>query len=217
MKRTLPLLAAGLACAVLISPQVIRAQTFNDQQKTELGAIIREYLVSHPEVLQEAMAELEKRQTLAEAEKNKAAVKNNAATLFDSSHQVVVGNPQGDVTLVEFFDYNCGYCKRALSDMIDLMKDDGKLRVVLKEFPVLGPGSIEAAQVAVAARMQDKTGKKYLDFHQKLLGGRGQADKARALAAAKEAGFDVARLEKDMNSEEAKATIAESMRLADAI
>ena len=119
-------LAAGLACAVLISPQVIRAQSFSDQQKPELGGIIREYLVSHPEVLQEAMAELEKRQTLAEAEKNKAAVKSNAATLFDSTHQVVVGNPQGDVTLVEFFDYNCGYCKRALSDMIDLLKDDGK-------------------------------------------------------------------------------------------
>ena len=212
MKRTLPLLAAGLACAVLISPQVIRAQTFNDQQKTELGAIIREYLVSHPEVLQEAMAELEKRQTLAEAEKNKAAVKNNAATLFDSSHQVVVGNPQGDVTLVEFFDYNCGYCKRALTDMLDLMKDDGKLRVVLKEFPVLGPGSIEAAQVAVAARMQDK---KYLDFHQRLLGARGQADRAHALAAAKDAGFDMTRLEKDSTSPEVKATIEENMKLAE--
>jgi protein-disulfide isomerase len=215
MKRSLPLLAAGLACAVLISPQVIRAQTFSDQQKTELGGIIREYLVSHPEVLQEAMAELEKRQTLAEAEKNKTAVKNNAATLFDSTHQVVVGNPQGDVTLVEFFDYNCGYCKRALSDMIDLMKDDGKLRVVLKEFPVLGPGSIEAAQVAVAARMQDKSGKKYLDFHQRLLGGRGQADRAKALAAAKEAGFDMARLERDLASPEVKATLDESMKLAD--
>ena len=216
MKRTLPLLAAGLACAVLISPQVIRAQTFNDQQKTELGAIIREYLVSHPEVLQEAMAELEKRQTLAEAEKNKAAVKNNAATLFDSSHQVVVGNPQGDVTLVEFFDYNCGYCKRALTDMLDLMKDDGKLRVVLKEFPVLGPGSVEAARVAVAVRMQDK-GKKYFDFHQRLLNGRGQADKARALAAAKDAGFDMARIEKDMASDEPKATVEETFKLADAL
>ena len=215
MKRSLPLIAAGLACAVLISPQVIHAQSFTDQQKTELGGIIREYLVSHPEVLQEAMAELEKRQTLAEAEKNKAAVKSNAATLFDSSHQVIVGNPQGDVTLVEFFDYNCGYCKRALSDMLELMKDDGKLRVVLKEFPVLGPGSIEAAQVAVAARMQDKSGKKYLDFHQRLLGGRGQADRAHALAAAKDAGFDMTRIEKDSTSPEVKATIEENMKLAE--
>jgi len=215
MKRSLPFLAAGLACAVLISPQVLRAQSFSDQQKTELGAIIREYLVSHPEVLQEAMAELEKRQALAEAEKNKAAVKDNAATLFDSSRQVVVGNPQGDVTLVEFFDYNCGYCRRALTDMLDLLKDDAKLRVVLKEFPVLGPGSIEAAQVAVAARMQDKSGKKYLDFHQRLLGGRGQADRAHALAAAKDAGFDMTRIEHDSTSPEVKATIEENMKLAE--
>src|SRR5205807_3245805 len=113
--------------------------------------------------------------------------------------------------MVEFFDYNCGYCKRALSDMMELMKSDPKLKVVLKEFPVLGPGSAEAAQVAVAVRMQDKGGKKYLEFHQKLLGGRGQVDKARALAVAKELGLDVARIEKDLASDEVRATIAESM------
>jgi protein-disulfide isomerase len=129
----------------------------------------------------------------------------------------VVGNPDGDVTLVEFFDYNCGYCKRALPDLMGLMKDDPKLRVVLKEFPVLGPGSVEAAQVAVAVRMQDKGGKKYLDFHQRLLGGRGQADKAKALAAAKDAGLDMARLEKDMASDEVRANIDENFKLAEAL
>ena len=214
MKRSLHI-AAALACTVLVTPAASRAQSFNDQQKGELGSIIREYLVQHPEVLQEAMAELEKRQAAAEAEKVKAAVKDNAQTLFDSSRQVVVGNAQGDVTLVEFFDYNCGYCKRALTDLTDLMKDDSKLRVVLKEFPVLGPGSQEAAQVAIAARMQDKSGKKYFDFHQRLLGGRGPADRARALAAAKDAGFDMARIERDMASPEVKATIEENMKLAE--
>jgi protein-disulfide isomerase len=214
MKRSLQV-AAALACTVLIAPAAGRAQSFNDQQKTELQSIIREYLVQHPEVLQESMAELEKRQAAAEAEKAKAAVKNNAQTLFDSNRQVVVGNAQGDVTLVEFFDYNCGYCKRALTDLTDLIKDDGKLRVVLKEFPVLGPGSQEAAQVAIAARMQDKSGKKYFDFHQRLLGGRGQADRAHALAAAKDAGFDMARIERDMASPEVKATIEENMKLAE--
>ena len=120
--------------------------------------------------------------------------------------------------MVEFFDYNCGYCKRAMADMFDLMKADTKLRVVLKEFPVLGEGSTQAAQVAVAVRMQDKTGgKKYLDFHQKMFNGRGQADKARALAVAKEIGLDMARLEKDMASEEVKTTLAESFKLAEAM
>jgi protein-disulfide isomerase len=89
---------------------------------------------------------------------------------------------------------------------------------VLKEFPVLGEGSTQAAQVAVAVRMQDKTGgKKYLEFHQKLLGGRGQADKARALAVAKEVGLDMTRLEKDMASDEVKETLQESFKLAEAL
>jgi protein-disulfide isomerase len=130
---------------------------------------------------------------------------------------VVLGNPQGETTVVEFFDYNCGYCKRALPDMLTLLKTDSNIKFVLKEFPVLGEGSVEAAHVAVAARMQDPTGKKYIEFHQKLLGGRGPADKAHALAAAKDSGFDMARIEKDMNSDEVKATIDENMKLADTL
>jgi len=101
--------------------------------------------------------------------------------------------------------------------MLTLLKDDTKLKVVLKEFPVLGPGSVEAAQVAVAVRMQDKSGKKYLEFHQKLLGGRGHADKAHALAVAKQVGLDMGRLEKDMNSPEIKATLQEAFKLAEAL
>ena len=131
---------------------------------------------------------------------------------------MTLGNLQGDVTVVEFFDYNCGYCKRAMTDMLDLLKVDGKVRFVLKEFPVLGEGSMQAAQVAVAVRMQDKTGgKKYLEFHQKLLASRGSIDKARAVAAAKEVGLDVARIEKDLASEEVKATLEESYKIAEAL
>lgn len=210
MKRTLPLLAAGLACAVLISPQVIRAQTFTDQQKTELGAIIREYLVSHPEVLQEAMAELEKRQTLAEAEKNKAAVKNNAATLFDSSRQVVVGNPQGDVTLVEFFDYNCGYCKHGLRDVMKLVETDPKVRVVFKELPILSKGSEEASHVALAAQKQGK----YWELHKAMLTAKGQMNEAAALQIAEKLGLDMTKLKADMASPEVKAEIEKSAALA---
>ena len=144
-------------------------------------------------------------------------IKDNNATLFNSAHQVVLGNPQGNVTMVEFFDYNCGFCKRALPDMMSLLSANPNLRFVLKEFPVLGDGSVEAAHVAVAARMQDPTGKKYIEFHQKLLGGRGAADKSRALAVAKEVGFDMSRIEKDMDSAEVKTTIDEDMKLADAL
>ncbi|MCL2428833.1 MAG: DsbA family protein, partial [Alphaproteobacteria bacterium] len=110
---------------------------------------------------------------------------------------------------------NCGFCKRAMADMLDLLKTDPNLKIVLKEYPVLGTGSIEAAKVAIAVRMQDKDGQKYLEFHQKLLGGRGQADKARALAAAKETGFDVARIEADLDNPEIKASLEETLRLGE--
>jgi len=161
------------------------------------------------------MNELQKRQTVAETAKHEASIAQNAEAIFNSPRGVTLGNKDGDVTFVEFFDYNCGYCKRAMADMLDLMKNDSRLKVVLKEFPVLSEGSVEAARVAVAVRMQDPTGKKYLDFHQKLLGGRGVADKARAMAAAKDAGLDTARIEKDLASPEVKATLAENMKLAE--
>jgi protein-disulfide isomerase len=215
--RLLPASTAAALLIAVIAAAPARAQSFNDAQRGEIERIIRDYIVAHPEVLQEAMSELEKRQNAAELEKQVAGVRQHKEVLFNSAHQVTLGNPKGDVTMVEFFDYNCGYCKRAMADMMQLLKADPNLKVVLKEYPVLGPGSLEAAQVAVAARMQDKTGKKYLDFHQRLLGGRGPADKAHALAAAKDAGFDMTRIEKDLASEEVRDTLKENMKVADAI
>lgn len=213
-----PLHTAAAVGALLLAAALppAAAQGFSPSQRSEIEKIVREYLVKNPEVLQEVVQELEKRQAAAEADRYKSGIADNREKIFNSKHQVVLGNPQGDVTLVEFFDYNCSYCKRALADKLALIKSDDKLRVVLKEFPVLGPGSIEAAQVSVAAYLQDP-GKKFLDFHQKLLGGRGQADKARALAAAKEAGYDTARIERDLQRPEVRATLEEVMQLAEAL
>ena len=215
---SLRLLAPALfALALCGTPPAASAQSFSDSQRGDIETIVRNYLLAHPEVLEEAMAELSKRQTAAESAKHEASVAKNAQMIFNSPRGVTVGNKDGDVTFVEFFDYNCGYCKRAMTDMMELMKSDPKLKVVLKEFPVLGPGSVEAAQVGVAVRMQDPSGKKYLDFHQKLLNGKGQADKARSMAAAKEAGADMARLEKDIASPEVRATLEENFKLAEAM
>jgi protein-disulfide isomerase len=216
MMRPFRLLAPALiALAALAAPRAASAQSFTDTQKSDIEAIVKNYLVSHPEVLEEAMNELTKRQAAAEDQKHQESIAKNSDTIFNSPRGVVLGNKDGDVTFVEFFDYNCGYCKRAMADMLDLLKNDHKLKVVLKEFPVLSEGSVDAAKVAVAVRMQDPTGQKYLDFHQKLLGGHGPADKARAMAAAKDAGLDTAKLEKDMQSPEVKATIAENFKLAE--
>ena len=210
-------LAAGAALLAISLPHAVRADDFSTAQRGTIEKIVHDYLIAHPEVIQDAMTELEKRQTAAETEKHKAAVALHSQQLFNSPREVVLGNPHGNVTFVEFFDYNCGYCKHAMSDMLTLLKDDPNLKVVLKEFPVLGPGSVEAAQVAVAVRMQDKTGKKYLEFHKELLGGRGAADKMRALAVAKDVGMDMDRLAKDMTSPEVKATIDEDYKLAEAL
>jgi protein-disulfide isomerase len=212
-------IAAAIAFALFL-PVTAFAQTpsFSPDQRKEIGTIIREYLLTNPELLKEVISEMEKREALADAEKHRTAIADNAALLYSSPRHVTLGNPQGDVTVVEFFDYNCGFCKKAMDDMLALMKSDPKLKFVLKEFPVLGEGSTQAAQVAAAVRLQDKSGgKKYLDFHLKLLGGRGTADKARALAVAKEVGMDMKQLEKDMAGEEVKAQLAESFKLAEAL
>jgi protein-disulfide isomerase len=213
-----PLLIAAIGACI----GVVALETYyryggsaGGMSQTELHKIIRNYIVANPEVLQEAMAEFEKRQTVADAEKARETIKRNASLIFNSPRQVVAGNKQGDVSLVEFFDYNCPYCKQAMADLNTLEGSDDKLRIVYKEFPVLGPGSVEAAQVAVAIRMQDPSGEKYLAYRKALLGSRGQADKTRALAVARDIGADMTRLEADLSSEEVKATLEESFKLAE--
>jgi protein-disulfide isomerase len=194
------------------------AQSFSPEQRGEIEKVIREYLLRNPELLQEVIQEMERRQAQAEAEKHREAIKEHAQALFNSNRQIVLGNPQGDVTMVEFFDYNCGFCRKALEDKLALIKADPKLRLVLKEFPVLGEGSTQAAQVAVAVRMQDKTGgKKYLEFHQKLFASRGAIDKARAMAVLREVGLDAARAEKDINGDEVRQSLEEAFKLAEAL
>ena len=222
----------GLALALLMNAAA--APTRADELRSEIEATVRDYLAQHPEemqrfvrealiknpaILQEALAEmLKQRRTASPSAPDKsAAVKANAALIFESPHQVTIGNRNGTVTLVEFFDYSCGYCKRALADMATLLRDEPSVRIVLKEFPILGPGSKEAAQVAVAVRMQDPKGDKYLAFHQKLLAERGPANRETALAAAREAGLDMTRLESEMGSDEVEQTLAENMRLAQAL
>ncbi|WP_132033590.1 DsbA family protein [Aquabacter spiritensis] len=211
-------LRAAFACVAtlgILAAAPSPAAAFTDAEKTEIGTVVRDYLMKNPEVLQEVITELEKKQQAQETAGRSQALAEMKDLIFDSPRGVVVGNPKGDVTLVEFFDYNCGYCKHALADLTKLMKEDPNLKVVLKEFPVLGKGSVEAAQVAVAVRMVAPD--KYLAFHNALLSGRGQADRTRALAAAKEAGIDPALIQKQASSPELNATLDESMKIAQAL
>jgi len=207
---------AACAALMLFAAAPVRAEPATGAKQSEFERMLKEYLAAHPEAIQEALDTLVARKAAAKTERQKATIKVNGGELFSSPRQVTLGNHTGDVTLVEFFDYNCGYCKRALSDLLELMKNDPKLKVVLKEYPILGPDSVETARVAVAVRMQD-AGARYLTFHRKLLENRGHNDKARALAAAEEAGFDMVQLERDMASEEVTKSLDESTLLGKAL
>jgi protein-disulfide isomerase len=206
------ILAFALGCAPAAMAQ--SAPAFNDAQKQEIGSIVREYLIKNPEVLHEVMAELEKRQNDAQRVAQSAALKDTRDAILNAPHSYVAGNPKGDVTIVEFFDYNCGYCKRALSDVRELIKADPKVRLVLKDFPVLGPDSVEASRVALAVKNQ-LSGEKLFDYHVKLMDSRGRVNGERALATAKEMGLDLARLQKDMSADSVRNALQENMGLGD--
>ena len=178
--------AAGYVAGSSQAPDAVAPAASSAPDRAAVEAIVRDYLVTNPEIMIEVQQALEARQAETQRVAQTEIIRSAESQIFNASYDGIIGNPDGDVTIVEFFDYNCGYCKRAMSDMMDLMKSDPKLKVVLKEFPVLSQGSVEAAQVAVAVRMQDPTGKKYLEFHQKLLGGRGAAQGGRLLVPGSE-------------------------------
>lgn len=206
------LMICALFSAVLV-PQVAWAAEFNDDQRSELGSIIHDYLLSNPEVLRDAFQELERREQVAEGDRLQSTIRENAANLFRSDADLVAGNPDGSITMVEYFDYNCGYCKRAMPDVLKLIDEDKDLRIVMKEFPILGPGSMFAARAALASRKQGK----YWEFHLALLGQRGQADEKSVMRAAAKIGLDVNRLKMDMESEDIGNTIRGNMSVAQAL
>ena len=208
--------AAALSGMLAVAPAAMAQQAgpFTEQQKQAIGEVVKDYLLKNPELLQEVMAELEKRQAEQQRVAQASALKETRQTLLNAPHSIVAGNPQGDVTLVEFFDYNCGYCKRALADVRALAKGDPKLRIVLKDFPVLGPDSVEASRVSLAVKNQLQ-GEKLFDYHTRVMETRGRVNGERALAVAKEMGVDMARLQKDMDAPDVRAALQENVGLGD--
>jgi protein-disulfide isomerase len=193
-----------------------KAPEFSDAQKGAIEEIVKTYLLSHPDILRDMASELERKQKAEEDVQRRGAIADNRQELFNSSFQAVIGNPKGKTTLVEFFDYNCGYCKRALGDLANLMKGNPDLRVVLKDFPVLGPDSVDAAQVASAARLQI-SGDKFWEFHQKLLSARGHVGREQALLVAREFGLDMDKLQKDSKDPSIKDKLASILKLGDTL
>lgn len=183
---------------------------FTDSQRKSIEAMVREYLVKNPEILIEMSALLEGRQAKAEQQSRETAIAQNADAIFRAKNPIIAGNPNGDVTVVEFFDYNCGYCKRAFSSLVKLMETDPNVRVVLKEFPIFGERSVGAAKVAIAAQKQGK----YFELHSELLKSR-QVTKDSALRIAEKLGLDIEKLKQDMDKPEVQAVITETRQLAE--
>ncbi|ESR25075.1 DsbA family protein [Lutibaculum baratangense] len=180
-----------------------------------IGPAVRQYLLDNPEVLEEVITALEAKREAAQADAQSQAVDANREALTSATFDVVAGNPDGDATLVEFFDYNCGYCKRMLPEVVDLIEKDDQLRVVFKEWPVLGEDSADAARVALSVRQVAPD--KYFEFHRTLLAHRGRVGKGEALEVAEGLGIDADEIEARMGADEVTAALQENFRLGDAL
>ena len=226
-------LALGVAIATS-APEMAQAKplrarmdeairVYLEKHPEALGPAIEKYLADHPEAVGKAIRALIAKRGAAPTDavnvnvNVKQVVADIAKALYSAPLQTVVGAPEGATTLVEFFDFNCGYCRKALTDTLTLIAEDPSLRIVLKEYPILGPDSIEAAKVAIALQMRHPDAAASLEFHRRLLTSRGKVDRAAALAVAGELGFDAAQLEKDAASAEVTEALNQNNRLATAL
>ena len=192
-----------------MAPGVVDAPSASLDEK-KIVAVVHDYLTKNPEILVEMTTELDKRQQAEQASQQEKVISDNADALFRSPMSYSAGNPNGDVTVVEFFDYNCGFCKRALPDLVKLIDSDDKVKVVFKELPIFGEELEAAAKAALAAGKQGK----YFEMHQRLYADPGKADKDKALRAAAELGLDVPQLEKDMEDPAIQQALDETKDLA---
>lgn len=208
MRRILS--AALIAAAAFAAP--VGAQEFSADQKAAIDAQIRDYLLRNPEIIIEAMQVLESRRERDEAAEDGALISRLGDELYDDGYSFVAGNPDGDVTLVEFSDYRCGYCKKAHGAVKALVDADRNVRLVIKEFPILGPESTFAARAAMAAQRQGDD--KYLAFNDAMMTWQGGLNEATVISLAEEAGLDADRLRDDMNDPKIAENIQQTYALA---
>lgn len=180
----------------------------------KLNPMIESYLMDNPSILQRVSERLQQEVTAKRKEETRTQLAALTSEIYEAPGQIVLGNPDGDVTLVEMFDYNCGYCRQALPNLATLLDEDPNLRVILKEFPILSQGSADAARIAVQVGEADVD---YWAFHEALFTSPGQVDKAVALRAASDLGLNPITLEMGMNTPAVSAAIATSYRIAETL
>lgn len=210
-------LSLGLALGLLAAPAGAQEQSlpggFSADQAQGIERIVREYLLANPEVLVEALNEYQQRQKLAEEQSRQQAIGQRHRELTQDPATPVLGNPEGDVVMVEFFDYRCPYCKTVAGMLRDEVASDGNVRLVMKEFPILGPQSMQAARAALAAAKQDK----YEVFHFALMTQPGDMSDVHIETVAGLVGLDIPRLRRDMKSNEVEEALARNIALAETI
>lgn len=199
--------AASIAAMASLSPAV--AGSFTDAQKAEMQDIIRGYLLDNPELLREMAAKLEVKDKQAEENQRSNVLLTSKEEVFRTPGDPSIGNPKGDVTVVEFLDYNCGWCKKSMSEVSTLLKADPNLKVVFKEFPIFGEHSEYAARAALAAQNQGK----YWELHQAMFSQEGQVTTDMVNQLAEGLGLDMVKLKTDIGSKEIGERIAANMQL----
>jgi protein-disulfide isomerase len=207
------LVLCGLAIVVRCGPSAAAADLTAPPQRQQIEAIIHDYLMQHPDVLIAALRQVEDKLRQEDDIKSSRAVADHRRELFDDPSTPVGGNPHGDVAIVEFFDYRCPYCKQVQPSLESMVKEDSKLRLVYKEFPILGPVSVTAAHAALAARRQGK----YDAFHQAMMEARGNITDDTVYRIAGSVGLDVDKLKVDMGSPEVAQAIKSNLKLAKAL
>ena len=189
--------AIGVASMVISTPHSNADADKVTISKEALGDHIRSYLIDNPDVVVAALAEFERIEKEKEQEAFKDKLSDYKATIDETNFPTVAGNPDGDVTVIEFFDYNCGYCKRGFNEVQTLIEADPNVKIVFQEYPILGPSSLLAGQYALAATQQDK----YFEFHAALMNHSGSKSEAILTKIAEDLGLDVAKLKEDAASE----------------
>jgi protein-disulfide isomerase len=196
-----------------VNAQAARPMSSQAAELDEFEQRVREYLLKNPEVIMEALQILQERQRAAEAENLKRTIAERGEEILNDPAAPVGGNPSGDVTVVEFFDYNCPYCRRVAPTVVELGQADPDLRLVYKEFPILGPGSQFAARAALASRRQGKYG----PFHNALMQATEQVTEETVMAIARDVGLDTEQLTADMRDPAIQDAIGRNLQLANAL
>ena len=210
-KRISAIVGAGLL-AIAVAGSAAAAE-FSAQQTETIGKIVRDYLLEHPEVLIEALETYEKRQTLAENDRRLKVIDDNSKSLFEDPNSYAAGPADADVTIVEFFDYHCSFCKKSLSVVNAALRSDPKIRVIFKEYPILSEDSVTAARAAVASIRQGK----YFEFHNAMMSQRGRLNEKKVLEIARDVGLDANQLKRDMYQPDVSEVIRANYQLAETL